>query len=92
MDEKKLPQYVSHKQVSAIKIKELRSPFPEGSETDGSLLLVPEEDGYAPVRVSNAYVRKHMPQVGGYWVRYQDGYESWSPAKAFEEGYASVPY
>ncbi len=24
---------------------------------------------------------------GGYYVRYSDGFESWSPAKAFEEGY-----
>lgn len=24
---------------------------------------------------------------GGYYVRYEDGFESWSPAKAFEEGY-----
>ena len=28
----------------------------------------------------------HSP-VGGYYVRYEDGYESWSPAGAFESGY-----
>lgn len=28
--------------------------------------------------------------VGGYYVRYADGYESWSPAQAFEEGYTRV--
>ena len=27
------------------------------------------------------------PHVGGYYVLYEDGYESFSPAKAFEEGY-----
>ena len=26
----------------------------------------------------------------GYFVRYEDGYESWSPTKAFEEGYTVV--
>lgn len=26
----------------------------------------------------------------GYYVRYADGYESWSPAKAFEEGYTRI--
>jgi hypothetical protein len=35
---------------------------------------------------------KHAPQVGGYYVRYPDGYESWSPAKAFEEGYTEAPF
>ena len=27
---------------------------------------------------------------GGYYVRYADGFESWSPAAAFEEGYSRV--
>lgn len=27
----------------------------------------------------------------GYVVRYADGYISWSPRKAFEEGYAAIP-
>ena len=29
-------------------------------------------------------------EAGGYYVRYPDGYESWSPAEAFEEGYTLV--
>lgn len=29
--------------------------------------------------------------VGGYFVAYEDGYTSWSPAKAFEEGYSLIP-
>lgn len=32
-----------------------------------------------------------MPQIGDYVVRYADGYVSWSPAKAFEEGYTAIP-
>lgn len=28
--------------------------------------------------------------IDGYFVRYPDGYESWSPAEAFEEGYDKV--
>jgi hypothetical protein len=28
--------------------------------------------------------------VGGYYVRYENGFESWSPAKAFEEGYTKI--
>ena len=33
-------------------------------------------------------LKKHDPQIGGYYVVYPgDGYKSWSPAQAFEEGY-----
>lgn len=37
--------------------------------------------------VNKAYLEKHNPQIGGYYVLYPDGYESWSPAEAFEAGY-----
>jgi len=49
--------------------------------------LTPEEDGYAEFPVSREYMLKHNPQPGGYYVVYSDGYKSYSPAKAFEEGY-----
>lgn len=44
--------------------------------------------GRATVTVGEEYVRKHNPNVGGYYVRYEDGYESFSPAAAFEAGYS----
>lgn len=53
-------------------------------------VITPVENGYAPFAVSPEYCRKHKPQVGGYYVRYKDGYESFSPAQAFEEGYTRV--
>lgn len=34
----------------------------------------------------------HMGYWPGYYVVYTDGYVSWSPAKAFEEGYTKVPF
>jgi hypothetical protein len=33
---------------------------------------------------------KHNPQVGGYYVMYKDGYQSWSPASEFEDGYTRI--
>ena len=33
------------------------------------------------------YMTKHAPQVGGYYVLYEDGYASFSPAQPFEAGY-----
>lgn len=52
--------------------------------------IVPAEAGFPPFQVSFEYVRKHGPKPGGYYVLYEDGYESYSPAKAFEEGYAKI--
>lgn len=40
--------------------------------------------------VSAAYIGKHNPRPGGYYVRYLDGYESFSPAGAFEAGYSLI--
>ena len=62
----------------------------ENRETDGSAIITPEEEGYAPFKVNHEYVRKHNPQVGGYYVVYKDGYKSWSPAEVFEKGYTKL--
>ncbi len=81
-----LPRYRSHKIVWALKIKSVEpdASAPRGAE--GSCIITPEEPGYAPFRVSAEYAKKHNPQPGGYFVQYKDGYTSFSPAKAFEEG------
>lgn len=77
-----LPRYKSHKEVEALKIKRIEIVrFPGAT-------LIPEDDAYAPICVSESYLQKHNPQPGGYYVRYSDGYESFSPAQAFEEGYS----
>ena len=38
--------------------------------------------------VNKSFMDKNQPQEGGYYVKYKGGYESYSPAKAFEEGYS----
>lgn len=40
--------------------------------------------------MSPEYVAKHKPEVGGYYVVYEDGYKSFSPAGAFESGYTPL--
>ena len=88
---REMPRYKSHKEVWALKIASISydrdDAKAEGRETDGSAVITPEEDGYAPFKVPHDYVRKHKPEAGGYYVVYSDGYKSFSPAKAFEEGY-----
>ena len=79
-----LPKWQSHKVVEAGKIGRIAEHV-EG----GFLLTLDLPDNWtAEVQVSQEYFDKHNPLPGGYYVRYPgDGYESWSPAKAFEEGY-----
>jgi len=78
-----MPRYKSHKVVWALKIKAIY----RGGDDGEQIMITPAESGYADFSVDAAYVNKHDPRVGGYYVVYPDGYKSWSPAAAFEEGY-----
>jgi hypothetical protein len=88
---REMPKYRSHKTVWALKIASVVDPTNPGDETDGSRVLTFEDSEYAPMRVAHAFVRKHDPKAGGYYVVYEDGYASWSPAEAFESGYTRIP-
>jgi hypothetical protein len=92
--EQEMPQYQSHKIVRAVKIASIVFDADvarrEGRETDGSATITPAEPGLAPFKVRQAYVSKHNPQAGGYYVLYEAGYASWSPAAAFEAGYTRI--
>ena len=93
-DSCEMPKYKCIKTVWALKIKkiELDSDIAkkENRPTDCSAIITPEELGYAPFRVSAEYFQKHQPVAGGYYVVYEDGYKSFSPADAFEKGYVSL--
>jgi hypothetical protein len=80
MTEMEMPRYKSHKTVWALKIKEV------AQNGDGHWYIVPEDERYTIIQ-ADEFVAKHRPEAGGYYVQYADGYKSYSPAKAFEEGY-----
>ena len=83
-----LPQFRSHKLVRAAKIEAIRIGF--DAVGSGRLSLRTTHGDLIQVYVLQAYMQKHLPEVGGYYVQYQDGYESFSPADAFEGGYREV--
>lgn len=74
-----MPQYQCHKKVWALKIE----------SADESTVYF-EDKRYAPMYVGPAWVDKFNPEAGGYLVVYEDGYRSYSPAKAFESGYSLI--
>jgi hypothetical protein len=95
-----MPMYRCHKEVWALKIKEVHfPPRPTIAELEEILkgdnkpsigaMIVPEAH-FAPFGVSEEFVKRHNPQAGGYFVQYKDGYTSFSPAAAFEEGYTRI--
>ena len=90
---REMPKYQRHKQVRALKIKAIArkpNPDPTGRSAASSYgaTITPSEDGYGAFDVPPEYMNKHQPEVGGYYVVYEDGYKSYSPAAAFESGYS----
>jgi hypothetical protein len=83
-----MPRYQCHKRVWALKIAAIAHA--DTDQNVGATLIVPAEKGYTAFTVDREWVEKHNPQVGGYYVVYDDGYKSFSPAKAFEEGYIKI--
>lgn len=101
---REMPRYKSHKTVWALKIAAIELKRPTLAELETILnsettdtsnepvaaIIHPADEGYAPFAVGESYMRKHKPEVGGYYVVYADGYKSFSPAQAFEEGYTPL--
>jgi hypothetical protein len=96
-----MPLYRCHKEVWALRIVEvIPAPKPtieeldrilngdEGTTDVGAILVV--EGHFAPIAVTRDFIGRHQPQAGGYYVVYKDGYKSFSPATAFEQGYTRV--
>lgn len=79
----KLPEYQSHKVVEAGKILSI-------ARATATLVVDTGPDTAADVKVGHDWLERHNPKIGGYYVRYSDGYDSFSPATAFEEGYSRL--
>lgn len=91
--QREMPRYKCHKEVWALKIKEIQQApaNQERMHAGGDWYLIPEDSSYGRVCVGhNDFVQKHNPKPGGYYVVYDDGYKSYSPAAAFESGYTLI--
>jgi len=93
-----MPRYKSHKEVQAAKIVSITPdvPVPVDPAKPGEVPVPAVPLGATlvtdagPIKVDAAFLAKHKPEVGSYLVVYADGYQSISPAKAFEEGYSRI--
>lgn len=96
-----MPRYRSHKVVRAMKItgvdtvqRREHEPMAPGATAHGENAVVEHaiwlSFGEQRMAVPLEWSRRHAPESGGYYVVYDDGYASFSPAKAFEEGYTLI--
>jgi hypothetical protein len=76
--EAEMPRYVSHKQVWALEID---------SADPLTCKLTFRDKGYAPIKTDADMWSRYKPVPGDFYVQYADGYKSFSPRKAFVEGY-----
>ena len=79
-----LPQYQCHKKVWALKIAAIEI------DKDGSAKIAPADKGFATLTTGPKFRFTGSEEDLGYYVRYDDGFESWSPTKAFEDGYSRI--
>jgi len=68
-------KYRSHKVVEAAEVTAV---------SDGN--IVTKDDVFTESQLGN----KGCPAVGDFIVRYEDGHLSWSPRKAFLDGYSPI--
>lgn len=83
---KTLPYYKCSKIVRAAKVVAFVSPAdPDKPEADWKL------DTGCVIEVSAELAHRGGDNpIGGYFVLYEDGFQSWSPAEAFEKGYSLI--
>ena len=78
-----MPRYKSHKTVWALEI----SSVTHRTDGSGDWRLEFVEKGYAPITAPAEMFSRYQPKAGDFYVVYADGYKSFSPRKAFLEGY-----
>jgi len=77
-----LPRYQCHREVRAVKIREVRR-----NPLDATLTLIPDDPRIDPFPVRSGFASLHNPKAGGYFMVYEDGNQDYSAPEAFEAAY-----
>lgn len=78
-----MPRYKSHKTVWALEIDSIANEVDAAS----AKILTFRDKGYPKMRAPLEMFARYIPVPGDFYVQYEDGYKSFSPRKAFLEGY-----
>lgn len=80
-----MPAYRSHKKVWALQIESVKDLGTDTTTDENPIVEVTFKQSHFAPRKFNLR-SKPTPQAGWYFVQYEDGYESFSPAEQFEKG------
>jgi hypothetical protein len=83
---REMPRYECHKKVWALKIAAIEV------NPDKSAKIAPSDAGYAPFETTTGWAERFHGTDDdlGFYVVYDGGYTSWSPTKAFVDGYRPI--
>jgi hypothetical protein len=76
-----MPFYICHKRVQALEIASVTEGGPAGRN-----VFFKNED-YPPILAPAEMFARYVPVPGDFYVVYEDDYQSFSPRKAFLDGY-----
>lgn len=79
-----LPQYKGCKVVRAIEIADIYE------DESGKWQIVPADAEIDTIEVGRGFIDIYNPKIGGYYVLYEDSYESYLPKAVFEAGYSPI--
>ena len=81
-----MPKYQSHKQVWALRISAIEI------HEDKSATIAPKDEGFAVFKTRPGWAERFegSEEDPGVYVVYADGFSSWSPSDAFDEGYTLI--
>lgn len=81
-----MPKYRCFKEVWALRIASVTLDRVDRTTDENQIVTVAFDDKvFAPITIN--LFGKPTPSAGWYYIVYEDGYKSFSPARAFEEGY-----
>ncbi len=86
MEMLQMPCYRCHKKVWALKISAIEIL------EDGAAKIAPVEKEFDVFKTEPGFGDRFKGGEDdlGYFVLYEDGYQSWSPTEAFEDGYTRL--
>jgi hypothetical protein len=83
---KELPVYISHKKVRALEIRSIGHYRTRDDKLEREVVFA--DPAHEPIFAPDTMFARYVPLPGDYYVVYDDGYASFSPRKAFLEGYS----
>lgn len=81
-----LPRYQAHKKVWALEIESVGQLL----NGKGPITLKFKDYRYADKECPEEMFSRYKPVPGDFYVEYEDGYKSFSPRKAFLDGYTKI--